>query len=426
MRVDVKTLSDTLKAFHVRLDWEEVAEKYKRIFNNLRGKLKVDGFRPGKVPVELARKMLREDIKFELSKEVVPDVMRKVLEENGIEEYIEMNIKDLTLVEGEGFGFSIELEVDPEVRLIDYKKGFTIEKNEFLVTDEDVEEYIEELKERYAESREVESGARNGDYITCDIQELGKGDVPLLGRKIEDRMIRVGEGIFGSEGASGLIGAKKGDRVVVRLANDKGEEKSYEINVKRVEERIFPDFNDEFVKKNFEGVETAGELREKVREYLQAEWDRRSEEEFEASIVNYFVANTDIAVPESRIRRYLDGLIENIRARSREKIDEERVREEYRPVAIRDIKWFLIEKAIAKEEGIKVDPLELEDEIKKIAERYPEDQRAGVIKYYRQKEARDRLEVDLFERKVLEHVKNYVKVKRKKYKVSDIKKRRVE
>lgn len=86
----------------------------------------------------------------------------------------------------------------------------------------------------------------------------------------------------------------------------------------------------------------------------------------------------------------------------------------------------MIEKAIARKEGIRVDSLEVEDEIKRIAERYPEDQRADVIKYHRQKEARNRLEVDLFERKILEHIKNYVKVKKKKYKVSDIKKRRVE
>jgi len=426
MKVDVRTVSDTLKAFDVRLDWEEIADRYDKIFNNMRKRLRVDGFRPGKVPVELARKMLREDIKFELGRELVPDIMERVLKENGIKEYVEMDIKNLDLVDGESFGFSVEVEVDPEIHLIGYKKGFAIEKSEFLVTDEDVDEYIEELRERYAESREIESGARDGDYITCDIQELGEGDVPLLGRKIENRMIRVGEGIFGSEGASGLIGAKKGDKVVVRLTNEKGEEKSYEISVKRVEERVFPEFDDEFVKKSFEGVETTEELREKVREYLQAEWNRRSEEEFEASIVNYFVANTDVAVPESRIKRYLDGLIENIKARSREKIDEEKIKEEYRPIAIRDIKWFLIEKAIARKEGIRVDSLEVEDEIKRIAERYPEDQRADVIKYYRQKEARSRLEVDLFERKILEHIKNYVKVKKKKYKVSDIKKRRVE
>jgi len=399
MKVDVRTVSDTLKAFDVRLDWEEIADRYDKIFNNMRKRLRVDGFRPGKVPVELARKMLREDIKFELGRELVPDIMERVLKENGIKEYVEMDIKNLDLVDGESFGFSVEVEVDPEIHLIGYKKGFligykkgfAIEKSEFLVTDEDVDEYIEELRERYAESREIESGARDGDYITCDIQELGEGD-----------------------------------KVVVRLTNEKGEEKSYEISVKRVEERVFPEFDDEFVKKSFEGVETTEELREKVREYLQAEWNRRSEEEFEASIVNYFVANTDVAVPESRIKRYLDGLIENIKARSREKIDEEKIKEEYRPIAIRDIKWFLIEKAIARKEGIRVDSLEVEDEIKRIAERYPEDQRADVIKYYRQKEARSRLEVDLFERKILEHIKNYVKVKKKKYKVSDIKKRRVE
>jgi len=426
MKVSVKDIDQTKKKLTVEFDWEEIRDQYDKIFEKLRENLSIKGFRPGKVPVNIAKNILREDVERELSSNIISESMEKIIKDEKLEDYVDIAIGDVTLKEDEGFLFTTEIEFDPEFELPAYKKGFTVVKNNYIISDKEVEAYLDELKENYAQSREKLDGAANGDFIICDIQELGEGGIPILGRKIEDRMIKVGEGIFGQPGAEGLIGAKKGEKVKVRLSDEKGNEKSYEISVKKIEEKIYPELNDEFVEKNFEGVKNLEDLKKKVFEYLNSEWDRKAEEEFEREIVNYFVLNTEMKVPESRINAYLEKLIENIRARSKEEINEDKVREEYRSIAIHDIKWFLIEKKIAEEENITVDAIEVEDTIKKIANNYPEDQRINIINYYRRKDIRNRLEMDLLSQKVMDHIKQFAKVKINKIKVSDLMKRNIQ
>lgn len=424
MKVVVNNTSTIERSVKVKLDWEEVADTYKKTFNRLRKGLKIDGFRPGKVPVAIAKRLLSTKIKYDFSNDVVETTYRKVLEKNGINDYVDLTVKDIDFKENESFDYSMSIEVDPEIKIINYKKGFPVSKMTYVVDEESVDLHLEAMREQYAEVREVTDGAQEGHYILCDLQETEKG-VPIVGKKIEDRMIKIGEGVFREPDANKLIGAKSGDKILFSIKQEDGTETTYEINVKRVESRIFPELTDDFVKENFEKFDSYEEFRKQIEKSLQEDWDKRSEKEYMRAISDYFVNKIDFELPPFRISRFLDSIVESKRKNSQTEIDESKFREQYKSNAIWEIKWYLIQRELVKNENIDVSSDEVESKIKEISERYPEIERNDFVQFYRRDENRLSLKNDIYDRKLFNHLKQFAKVKKEIVKTSELRKRNI-
>ena len=424
MKVDIIDSSTVERIVKVNLDWEEVTDTYNNTFNRLRKELKIDGFRPGKVPEAIAKRLLSTKIKYDFSNDVVETTYRKVLEKNGIDDYVDLTVKDIDFKENESFDYSMSIEVDPEIKIIDYKKGFPVSKKTYVVDEESVDQHLEDVREQYAEVREVTDGAQEGHYILCDLQETEKG-VPIVGKKIEDRIIKIGEGISGEPDTNKLIGAKSGDKILFSIKQEDGTETTYEINVKRVESRIFPELTDDFVKENFEKLDSYEEFRKQIEKSLQEDWDKRSEKEYMRAISDYFVNKIDFELPPSRINRFLDSIVENKRKNSQTEIDESKFREQYKSTAIWEIKWYLIQRELIKNENIDVNSDEIELKIEEISERYPEIERNDIVQFYRRDENRLGLKNDIYDRKLFNHLKQFAKVKKEIVKTSELRKRNI-
>ncbi len=425
MKVDVSNTSIVERSVKVNLDWEEVADAYKKTFNRLRKGLKIDGFRPGKVPEAIAKRLLGSKIKYDFSNDVIETTYKKVLEENGITEYVDLTVKDIDFKENESFDYSMSVEVDPEIAIIDYEKGFPVSKTTYVVDKEDVDLYLENIREQHAEAREIADGAKEGHYILCDLQETENG-VPIIGKKIEDRIIKIGEGVFGEPGANKLIGVKSGDKVLVNIKQRNGNETTYGVNVKRVEARIFPELTDDFVKENFEKLDSYEELRNQVEKSLQEDWDKRSEKEYMKAISDYFVNKIDFEIPPSRINKFLDNIVENIKSKNDQtEINESKIREQYKSAAIWEIKWYLIQRELIKNENIDVNSDEIDSEVEEISKNYPELERNKVIQFYRRNENRMNLRSDIYDKKVFNHLKQFTKVKKEIVRTNELRKRNV-
>lgn len=414
MKVEMDTINPTESVLKVTLDWEEVSKFYEKTFKSLHSDLKLDGFRPGRVPKQLAKKVLEPQIKYEFSNEVIRDTIGKALKDKQIDDYIDLDIKELDYREGNSFEYTLNIEFDPQIELFDYKKGFSVEKATYIVDEEDVNLYLEDLREQHAEVREVTDGAKEGEFILCDLQEIDENRTPIIGRKVEDRLIKVGEGIFGGSGAIRLLGAKAGDRVVIETDDNSNKLRFYEVNVKRVESHDLPELTDDFIEANFENVKNYDELRQGVKETLQADWDRRSKEEFFRAIADYFIREIDIPIPRARLNRYLDTLVKDIKLQEKgDSIDESEVKEAYKASAIWEIKWYLIKREIIKSENISISDDEIERKINEILLKYPEVERKRVENFYKHKDNRERLKQDMYEDKIFNYLKQFVEVKDK-------------
>ena len=144
------------------------------------------------------------------------------------------------------------------------------------------------------------------------------------------------------------------------------------------------------------------------------------------AISDYFVQKIDFEIPPSRISKFLDNIVENIKSKNDQtEIDENQIREQYKSAAIWEIKWYLIQRELIKNENIDVSSDEIDSEIEEISKRYPELERNKVVQYYRKNENRANLRNDIYDKKVFNHLKKFVKVKKETIRTSELRKRNV-
>jgi len=415
MKVDEKDISQVKKQLKVHFDWDEISDQYNNILSEAQENFRMDGFRPGKVPMEIVKNKLGEKIKYQFLNEIFREKNEDVLDEIGLDrdELLDFSVEEVDFEEEEHLEYTLQVEKDPEIELIDYKEGFSLDKTNYVVDEEDVDLYIEEMKERSAQAKTVEDGAEIGHYISADLQQMDDG-VPVVGNKFEDKTIELGEEPFTEPGISNLLGAQAGDEREISLETEDGQEIEYKVDVKGVEEHILPEIDDEWVEENLDSVSDLDEWRDQIEDMLKEKWEDHAEQEFANKIKEYFLNNMDFEIPESRVDYYLEQIIKDAKQRSEkseEEIDEESIKRERRGEAEKSVKWHLIKEKIIEEEGIEPKEEEIEEKLEEMVQQYPEEQRGQFKQYYKNNDqARRSLELQVEEEKVLDHIKEYIDI----------------
>jgi len=416
MKVDLSNTSSTELLLKVNLDWDEVSNIYQQTFKTLKKEFVLPGFRPGKVPDAIFKRQQEGKIKYEFSNEVIDKTSIDALKEKEITDYLDISLKGLEFDEGKPFEYSLSVEVDPKIELPDYKKGFEIVKHAYVINPEDVNSEIEALREAYAEVETVTVGAEKGHFIDCDLQELDKSGVPIVGRKLSHKLIKIGDGVFGEAGSTNLLGAKSGETVMIKLSGKDAEEIGYEVTVHKVELHKLPELTDDFIKDNLKEVANFAELKVQIEKRIQDEWDKRAQSEFYASVTDYLLANTTVDIAPSRLKHFLDAVIEDVKEKNHSQdVNEAQVREQYTELGKREIRWFLIQREIIRAENLKLGKDDIEDRLNKIADQYAtryQLSHEAVLKYYRNSENRKKIESDLYEEKVFDFLAQFIKEKK--------------
>ena len=426
MKVDVKEISSVKQEITAKLEWDEIKDIYNNILHKQQKNFKMNGFRPGKVPINIVKKQIGPQIKYRALNEILQEYNEKIFEEAGIEmdELLDYSIKDMDFEENQPLTYQIITETDPEVELFDYKDSeISLKKKEYDVDEEDVDLYIDEMKERSAQGKIVTDGAELGHYVKCDLQEIDDNGHPIVGNKVEDQTIQLGEGPFTEPGISNLIGAKEGDERDIFIETDEDRVR-YQVKVKEVEEHILPEINDEWVQENLDTVDTVEDWKDQIRDMLKKNWNDHSEQEFEEKIKNYFLENVELEIPESRVEYFLKQVIKEAKNRSQQdEIDEEAIKKNRRGEAEKSVKWFLISDKIKEEEGIEAKDEEVDQKLDQMVEQYPEDQRPQMKKYYKNNDDLLRnIKMQIEEEKVVDFLKDYIDVEKEVISTSEARK----
>lgn len=417
MKVDTKETEKSYeRLIEVEVPWEEVQKEYNQTFQEFKKNVEMPGFRKGKVPNQVLKRQHGAQIDYQFANDKLEDYFKSALEEIDENPINQASIESLDFSEGEPLQFTARFEVEPEVDVFDYKEGYELDHTVFEATPADVDGSIEEIREQHAEMQEIEDGAEEGHLILADLQRVEPDGTPIIGEKVEDRYIKVGEGVFGEENLEQLKGAKKGDtrRISVPGEGD-SETEFYDVNVKKVEEQVLPELDDEFVKELEGESETYDDLREEMQERIQKSLDRESHSQLMHRMAHEFVSKSEVEVPESMVDNYLDMMIKDVKRQRSQNgeepdIDENVFRENYRGDAIFNLKWQLIKKHIIDEENITVDDEEFEAKIDEMVEQFPEDRREAIKKLYQNEQYRGQIEEELLEDKVIEHLKSFADI----------------
>jgi trigger factor len=418
MKTVLENINDVEKKLTVTYEWDEVKDDYDKLVRKLRKSLKLDGFRPGKVPLALAKRHLGPRIQYDFINQMIEKTFEDAVKNEGLQDHVGSSLEDVKFEENEPFVYEIKLEVDPEIELPAYKDGFEVKKKEYIIEDADVEKYLESVKKERAEVEKVDGEIEPGHFVTCDLVKTEDDS------KQEDVQWQVGEKPLDGDLEKEFVGKKAGDELTAEIIiDDKPAE--YKVTIKNVQKHTYPDINDEWVKENLETVESLEEWKKQIKESMVKELKDRAKYEYEQNIKNWFKENTDIPLPEARVEKYLEGMVKqfNYQQGGQSKIDPEEIKKFYRPQAEESVRWFLIEEKIKEEEGISVTSEDYDAKVDEMLQQYPEDQREQFRSIYNQDNYKQQLELQILSEKIFDHIKEFVKEDVEEIKTSELAKK---
>jgi len=195
---------------------------------------------------------------------------------------------------------------------------------------------------------------------------------------------------------------------------------NFELLVKNVERQILPELNDDFVKLVDPKSKDMLEYRDKVKENLDKAYDNRSEEALNQSLSDAMIEKINPEFPPSMAESYLGHIIEDISKNNKE-MDKEKAKEIYKPMAERNLKWYLIRNAIIESQSFEISKDDISQEIEDRKEVNP-DHAKDIDNYFKKPSNRSRLSDDLMEKKILAYLKEFAKIKEVKVATKDLRK----
>lgn len=385
---------------------------------------RVRGFRPGKAPISVLRKLHGPALAEEVERELVGDTLGTAIERSGLAPVSQPRVESEPPVEGAPFRYRARLEVKPGFTLCELR-GLPAQRPSVEVTDADVEKELEEVRQRQAQLVEEPEGAvaAQGSFVTMDFEGRIDG-VAFEGGGGKDMTIEIGAGQLIPGFDEQLVGARAGeDRLVrVRFPDDygkadlAGKDAEFAVRVTTLRRREVPALDDEFAR-DLGDFETLEQVRAKIRESLVAGRERAAKATARHSVLDALIERVPFEVPpgvvEERLHRRLHDAAHDLEHRgiARAMVDRQVARweQEWRPRVEREIREQWLLEAVAEAESIRADDAELDAHFERMAAEQGEDV-ARLRKAYADAGVVEAVRAQLVEDKAVEFLLSAAKV----------------
>ena len=424
MEINVKEMNSYSREMTVHVPWAELEDSFNKHAKKFSKKINLRGFRPGKVPMKVLLKQFKPAMEADFVEHALNLYYLQALKEKDLLPVNKAEVEKVDFEHEGDMSFTAKFEIEPDIKLPKLRKrAFKVQKTNYVHDQEDIDNVIRDLRRNHATMETVETGAEEGNFILADLQKVDPSGLPIIGKKLEKQYLKVGGGVIKDENLDKLKGAKPEDKIRMHLPeNEQGEKSEYEVTVINVEKEVLPEINEEFIKKVDPEAKTEEELRASVETRIVDNYQHRSQEAFERQLSDAMIKKVNPEFPPSMVESYLDHMVEDIKQSKQpgaEDLDEAKVRETYQSVAERNMKWFLVRKAIIKENELEVTKDEVQAEVQRLIDRSP-DHAKEIEKYYKKPSNRTRIEDDLMEKKILDYLQKFAKIKEVDVKTKDL------
>lgn len=389
MSVKVEKLENNAIKLEITVDKAVFEQGVQKSYQKNVGKYNIPGFRKGKAPRKIIEQYYGEGVFYEDAINIVcGDAYEAAVEENNIEPVDVPEVDIIQIGNGDNLIFTATVTVKPEVKLGKYK-GIEVKEKEIKVTDEQINEQIDKLREKNARIISIEDRpVKNGDITDIDFEGFIDG-VAFQGGKGENYELEIGSGQFIPGFEEQLIGANKGDMVDVNVnfpdeyhSEDlKGKPALFKVKVNDIKFKEMPEIDDEFVKDVSE-FDTLKELKEDIKNKLKEEQEHHNKHEIEDEIINIAGENATIDIPEAMIEKQIETMLRDFNMKLRyqgldlnkylqltgSKIED--LKNNMREDAKGQVRARLMLEAVAKAENIDATQEDIDNEIAKLAEGY--------------------------------------------------------
>ncbi|GEM_PF-488291 len=341
---------------------DEVSPKLTESYASYSKRIKLEGFRKGKVPLHLVKKMFGKQIEEQVYGPYFQQAISEILKDDKYEPISMPEIENVRFDDAEGLTFQVTFDVRPVFAVQDLQDT-AIEKIIYSIDKKDVENTLAALQQQNAMIHTVEGEAQIGHHVVGDIQELDRSGLPIIGRRYEKQTIFLHE--EDKEFTPQLLGVRAGDVRRIRIAIPAPEKQTSQINeaeqpkdihlefsVQEIKLRQIPKVDDDFAK-DLGNYKNLGELKKQLEENLKKNADSESEYGFREAMMETLLSRNDLQIPPTMLERYLQTVVQEARQRDR-KTDEKQVREKSREGAERTLKWILIRSRLLEKAGIEV------------------------------------------------------------------------
>ncbi|MDY6029048.1 MAG: trigger factor [Acidaminococcaceae bacterium] len=369
---------------------EEVAKGFKQAVQKIANSANIPGFRKGKAPRNIIEMHYGKDaVKQEAFEILANKAYTAALDEQKLIPVEDPKVEESVFEEGKDMELTVKVTLKPEPELGDYK-GLHVDKEEPVVSDDDVNAQLEGLRNRHAKMVVAEDGAviEKGDFAIIDFAGTVDGE-PFSGGEGKGYPLEVGSNSFIPGFEDQLVGLSKGDSTDVEVTFPEeyfvkelaGKEAVFKVNVQDVKRKELPELNDEYVAANSE-FKTVEELRADYRARMEKAAAENAKIAYERALVDAAVNNAKFTVPPIMIEDRISQMVEEMKLSLESRkmsldmymqytgLTMEQLRENQRAAAEENVKTDLVLDAIAKAEGIQVDMADVDAEIGSIANQH--------------------------------------------------------
>jgi trigger factor len=398
MKANVEEISSIKKKVSIEIPEDQVTKEVESFYKDLGKKAKIKGFRPGKVPRDILERYFKDYVKAEVVQKLIQDTYPQALSEADLQPVSPSVIDPGEFVEGKSYQYSAVIETKPDITLGGYA-GLKIEGKKEGAKDEEVEERLKALQNLHANLKTLSEvrPIQAGDYVILDY-EASVGGKPLEGGKAIDFTVEVGSGQFIPAFEEKLIGVKSEEEKTMEVSfpEDYGYQKwagktiSFDVKIKEIKEKILPPLDDEFAK-DLGDYASFEEFKAKLKGEIEKEKELGLERQLKDLVVDQLLEANPFEVPESLVEEQAKAMVSDTKLRLAAQgvvlknmgVSEEKLQEDYRAMAQKQVRTFLILEKIAGQEGIEVTDEEAEGRLREMSERMH--QKFDVVKRYYEK-----------------------------------------
>lgn len=401
---------------------EEWTKLLDHVFEHKKNEVKVDGFRKGQVPKDIyIKKFGIESLYMDAVDHAIPTLYDKLIEENKdlLNEIAARPEVDIKSVSEDKLEVKFSITLKPEVKLGKYK-DLGIKKEEAKVTEDEINDELNHLREQYVELKDKTGKVEKGDEANIDFEGFKDGKA-FAGGKGENYPLVIGSNSFIPGFEDAIIGMEIGEEKDIDLTFPenyhseelKGQKVTFKVKVNSIKERVLPEYNEEFFKDlNMEGVNSLDTLKTEIEAHIKGHKMAHIEDEYFENCLSKVSENAKVDVPVEMINEEIDRMVNDFSQRLQMQgmnietymkmlnVDLNTFKENFKPEAEKRVKYRLVLEAVVKEENIKVEDKELDDYTKEMATKY----QVSEEDLLKEIGGKDFLKYDLEVRKALEIV----------------------
>ncbi len=392
MKVDVEQVETCVRRLTIEVPADRVGREFSSIYRDLQRRVKIPGFRPGKVPRRILENQYRHSVEQEVLQHLVPDVLSEAMTQEGIEPIGQPQIDQVDIQQGQPLRLTATAQVLPQFEVSDYR-DWQFERRIVKIEPSHIDQHLERLRERHAELHTVsERPIAMGDHVIVNYESLLNGK-PLENGSGTNMSLAVGEGMFLPEIEEGLIGLEQGavKAIPVAFGDDHrdatlaGQTVEFQVTVVEIKEKVLPELDDDFAQ-SYEDEDTLEALRERSNSELEEAARRDADNALHRELLSKLVEVNPIEVPDVLVQSQMRQMyLQQRRMETGQEptqddmhMDAEPLRDVYGEQALEAVRGQVLLHRLEEELGVSVTSEDVDAEIEEMASRMA--QNAGALK----------------------------------------------